>query len=137
MSPPVLGDLPTERITESQPFSITGIDFTGSLEVKTPQITKIYNAIFVCSTTEADHLETVFQMTKESCANAIKRFIARRGLQVQLYSDNATFFVAARRDILQQRNEVSQLRTDWFMIPARAPSESLALNHRSAVSAGQ
>ena len=28
ISPPIMGDLPIERITESQPFLITGIDFT-------------------------------------------------------------------------------------------------------------
>ena len=121
MSPPIMGDLPTERITESQPFEITGIDFTGSIDVKMPHITKIYIAIFVCFTTKAIHLETVFSLTKEACVNAIKRFIARRGMPAQLYSDNATTFVAARKDILELRNEVSQLGTDWFMIPARAP----------------
>ena len=115
-----MGDLPTERITESQPFEITGIDFTGSIDVKMPHITKIYIAIFVCFTTKARHLETVFSLTKEACVNAIKRFIARRGMPAQLYSDNATTFVAARKDILELRNEVSQLGTDWFMIPARA-----------------
>ena len=121
MSPPIIGDLLTERITESQPFSITGVDFTGSIDGKTPQISKIYIAIFVCFTTKAIHLEVVFSLTKESCVNAIKRSIARRGVPAQLYSDNATTFVAARKDILELRNDVSQLGTDWFMIPARAP----------------
>ena len=121
MSPPIMGDLPIERITESQPFEITGIDFTGAIDVKMPHITKIYIAIFVCFTTKAIHLETVFSLTKEACVNAIKRFIARRGMPAQLYSDNATTFVAARKEILELRNEVSQLGTDWFMIPARAP----------------
>ena len=116
-----MGDLPTERITESQRCSITGIDFTGSIDVKTPQISETYIAIFVCFTTKAIHSETVFSLTKESCVNAIKRFIARCGIPAQLYWDNATIFVAAREEIFELRNEVSQLATDWFMIPVRAP----------------
>ena len=63
----------------------------------------------------------MFSLTKESCVNAIKRFIAHLGVPAQLYSDNATTFVAARKDILELRNDVSQLGTDWFMIPAQAP----------------
>ena len=121
ISPPIMGDLPSERITESQPFAITGIDFTGSLEVKMPQLCKIYIVIFVCFTTKAIHLDVVFSLTKESCLNVIKRFIARRGVPSQLYSDNATTFISARKEIMELQNEVSQLGTDWFMIPARAP----------------
>ena len=71
-------------------------------------------------TTKAIHLEIVFSLTKESCVNAIKRFIARGGIPAQLCSDNATVFVAARKDILELRNEISQLGIDWFMIPERA-----------------
>ena len=108
MSPPIMGYLPIERITESQPFERTGIDFTGSIDVKMPHITKIYIAIFVCFTTKAIHLE-------------LPTFHCPRGMPAQLYSDNATTFVAARKEILELRNEVSQLGTDWFMIPARAP----------------
>ena len=108
MSPPIMGDLPIERITESQPFERTGIDFTGSIDVKMPHITKIYIANFVCFTTKAIHLE-------------LPTFHCPRGMPAQLYSDNATTFVAARKEILELRNEVSQLGTDWFMIPARAP----------------
>ena len=109
MSPPIIDFLNNRyglyRVTRSQ---------------DAPNI-KFYSAIFVCFTNEAIHLETVFSLTEESYVNAIKRFIAHRGVSVQLNSDNATTFVAARKDILELRKEVSQLGTDWFMIPAVAP----------------
>ena len=32
--PPIMGDLPTERITPSRPFTLVGVDFAGPFELK-------------------------------------------------------------------------------------------------------
>jgi hypothetical protein len=50
---------------------------------------KGYVAVFICLVTKAAHLEVVSHLTTD----AYKRFTARRGNCVQLYSDNGRNFV--------------------------------------------
>ena len=51
--------LPTFRITQSDPFQITGVDYTGALRVKDTanEIKKAYIVLFTCATTKAFHLK--------------------------------------------------------------------------------
>ncbi|XP_049692380.2 uncharacterized protein LOC126053693 [Helicoverpa armigera] len=60
----LMADLPKPRVTPSRPFTHTGVDFTGQVEVKANKgrgikITKGYIAIFICLATKAIHLELV------------------------------------------------------------------------------
>ena len=43
-------------------------------------------------------MEIVPKLDTESCLNAIMRFIAPRGKQLKLISDNETNFIGANRD---------------------------------------
>jgi hypothetical protein len=49
------------------------------------------------------HLELVGDLTTQTFLNALKRFISRRGHVYHLYSDNATNFVGANRELLELR----------------------------------
>jgi hypothetical protein len=50
--------MPTDRVTASRPFQVTGIDFAGPLYAKGKPIgRKCYIALFTYATVRAVHLE--------------------------------------------------------------------------------
>ncbi|XP_077296689.1 uncharacterized protein LOC143918622 [Arctopsyche grandis] len=135
----MMGNLPTERVIASPPFTNTGLDFAGPLAIKSgtsrgSKIIKCYAAIFICMATKAIHLEVVGDLSTNSFLNCLKRFIARRGRPSIIFSDNATNFVGADRIIRQsissvfttsRSSEVLQYVAsegiEWSFIPPRTP----------------
>lgn len=97
-----MADLPMSRVNESsRAFTVSGVDYAGPFRLRESKrrgrthISKAYVAVFVCFHTRAMHLELVTDLTSEAFIAALKRFVARRGICTQLYSDNATNFVGA------------------------------------------
>jgi Integrase zinc binding domain len=95
-SPP-MGDLPATRTTQCHPFLHTGVDYAGPLTLKLTRraSTKAYVAVFICMATKAVHLEIVSDASTLAFIAALHRFVSRRGLCQNLYSDNGTNFVGA------------------------------------------
>lgn len=126
----VTAPLPRDRVTESPPFEVTGVDFAGPLYVKASgQSKKAYIALFTCAVTRAVHLELVSDQTTENFLLALKRFIARRGLCRVIYSDNAKTFKRADQDLRElwqsiRGSELTSFFTDkgitWKFIVERA-----------------
>ena len=59
--------LPRIRVQVSQPFSITGVDFTGALYVKdSTGERKVYICLFTCACTRAVHLKLVCDLSVDS-----------------------------------------------------------------------
>ena len=123
----VTAPLPRDRVTESPPFEVTGVDFAGPLYVKTSgQAKKAYIALFTCAVTRAVHLELVSDQTTENFLLALKRFIARRGLCKVIYSDNAKTFKRADQDLKElwksiKGSELTEFKgITWKFIAERA-----------------
>lgn len=133
-----MGNLPSIRLQQSRPFAYTGIDFAGFFECKesirkNARYTKCYISLFICLATKAIHLELVHNLTSEAFLGALKRFIARRGIPNQIYSDRGTNFVGANNELpkllfdrnSQQSQEIlTNIATNgiqWKFIPAHAP----------------
>ena len=58
-SPPA-PPLPSDRVHNALPFSITGVDYTGAINVRdSGNITKHYIVLFTCAVSRAVHLEVV------------------------------------------------------------------------------
>ena len=87
---------------------------------------------FVCFSTKAIHLELVSDLTSECFIAAFKRFISRRGIPLEVNSDNGTTFVGASKQIEQLKqffsnnseeicNFATSLNIQWHFIPPRAP----------------
>jgi hypothetical protein len=81
--------------------------------------------------TKAIHLELVGNLTSESFLAALKRFISRRGHVTDLFSDNATNFKGAAKELCNFFKSVNfQNVTDaltpcnisWHFIPPRSPT---------------
>ena len=121
--------LPRFRLHEAPPFTVTGVDFTGTLHYKTTaaQVSKAYICLFTCAVTRAIHLELVTDMTTDSFLRAFRRFVGRCSLPRHMVSDNGSTFVAGAEEIdkLCRDSNVNSYLTSfnvqWSFIPKRAP----------------
>ncbi|GFY49205.1 integrase catalytic domain-containing protein [Trichonephila inaurata madagascariensis] len=100
-TPQLMGNLPKHRVTLERPFFSCGIDYAGPVLIKCnkgrgTKSTKGYIALFVCLATKAVHIEAAGDLTTNSFIAALRRFSARRGAPLHIYSDNGTNFVGAR-----------------------------------------
>ena len=93
--------LPKVRVTESPPFTVTGVDFTGALYIKDrgEGETKVYICIFMCAVTRAVHIEVVRDLTVQTFLLAFQRFSSRKSLPSIIISDNASTFLVAAEDL--------------------------------------
>jgi transposase InsO family protein len=101
-----MADLPRDRIVPGKPFSDVGIDYFGPFMIKRGRSeVKRYGVIFSCCKSRAVHLEVACSLTTDSCINAIRRFVARRGPIECIRSDNGTNLVGAEQEM---RKEIQQ-----------------------------
>ncbi|XP_071037206.1 uncharacterized protein [Parasteatoda tepidariorum] len=92
--------LPRDRITSCLPFTTIGIDFAGPLYVRNLKpLNTAYIALFTCSTTRAVHIELISELTTDKFLMALKRFVGRRGVPHTIYTENATTFHAANKEL--------------------------------------
>jgi hypothetical protein len=99
---PLMGNLPSYRITPSLPFLHVGIDFAGPLLIKPffgrkATTFKVYIALYICMVTKAVHLEAVTGLSSQNFLDSFNRFISRRGIPSDIYTDQGTNFVGANR----------------------------------------
>lgn len=134
-----MGNLPADRVSISRPFLNVGIDYCGPLHIKERRFRnrnkiKIYIARFVCMATKAVHLEVVSDLSTEAFMADLKRLFSRRGKAKAIYSDNATNFMGASRelnelyDLVQSEKHNEKIQNflihekiSWNFIPPRAP----------------
>ena len=127
-----MADLPPQRLMPNEPaFSFVGTDCFGPFLVKVGRSqVKRYGCIFTCFTTRAVHIEILCSMDTDAFINALRRFVARRGNPVKIWSDNGTNMVGCHNELtrsLQKLNH-SQLHgfctkrgIDWIFNPPGAP----------------
>lgn len=104
-----MSDLPTDRITpDLPPFTLVGMDYFGPIEVKRGRATvKRYGVIFTCLACRAIHLEVAHSLDTDSCINALRRFICRRGQVKEIRSDNGTNFIGSVRELKEALNKLN------------------------------
>lgn len=134
----LMGNLPAPRVNISRAFTHTGVDYAGPVDIRMSKgrgnsSYKGYISLFVCLCTKAIHIEAVSDLTSQAFIAAYRRFVARRGLPTNVYSDNGTNFVGAVK-ILRKSYESSLLKvkaeiidhvtrenTQWHFIPPSSP----------------
>ena len=101
-----MADLPRDRVTPSKPpFTYTGVDCFGPLEVKRGRsVVKRYSILFTCLIVRAIHIEVASSLDTESFINALRRFVARRGQPEEIRSDNGGNFVKGEKELRQEVN---------------------------------
>ncbi|XP_055012690.1 uncharacterized protein LOC129409784 [Boleophthalmus pectinirostris] len=105
-----MANLPPDRLLpDHPPFTNVGVDYFGPFEAKRGRArVKRYGVIFTCLTVRAIHIEIAHSLDTDSCINAVRRFIARRGQVEVMRSDNGTNLVAAEHEICQAMKEWNQ-----------------------------
>lgn len=132
-----MGDLPPSRIIPSRPFSRTGLDYAGPIQLRTTKgrghrSYKGFIALFICLATKAVHLEVVSDYSTQTFLAAFKRFTARRGICTELLSDNGSNFKGADSELRSMFRASSRYWSDlatllandgthWTFIPPAAP----------------
>lgn len=102
-----MANLPPDRLLpDHPPFTNVGVDYFGPFEAKRGRVqVKRYGVLFTCLTVRAVHLEIAHSLDTDSCINAMRRFIARRGQVEVMRSDNGTNLVATEHEIRQAMKE--------------------------------
>lgn len=103
-----MADLPQDRVSpDLPPFTHVGIDYFGPIEVKRGRVhVKRYGVIFTCLVSRAVHLEVASYLDTDSCINALRRFICRRGPVTSIRTDNGTNFVGTHRELGEAMKEL-------------------------------
>lgn len=97
---PLMPPLPAERVSESPPFTHTGVDYFGPLFVKSNKCRqKVWVCLYTCLVTRAVHLEMMHDMSTQEFLLGFRRFIARHGKPKKMISDNAAQFKLAAETI--------------------------------------
>ena len=96
-----MAPLPTPRVTPGRaPFASCGVDYAGPLLTRVGRSnTKRYICLFTCLATRAVHLEMACALDIDSFLEAFTRFSNRRETPEELWSDNATNFVGANKEL--------------------------------------
>ncbi|GBM62415.1 hypothetical protein AVEN_56053-1, partial [Araneus ventricosus] len=132
----LMSDLPSVRITPDRPFKRVGVDFCGPFLTKPNVIRskvkfKSYVALFICMWSKAVHIELVSDLSTAAFLAALRRFLSRRGLPSDIYSDNGTNFKGAANHLrhlfnIAKGSEIQQFCTSnyiqWHFIPPYSPN---------------
>ena len=85
-------------------FASAGLDVAGPFETKQGRgktRMKRYMLLICCATFRAVHIEMLCGLETSDILLALQRFACRRGIPLELVSDNATYFVRAAKEISQ------------------------------------
>lgn len=135
---PFMGNLPDYRVQPAvKAFLHTGMDMGGPFYItmsrhRGVKSQKAYLCLFICMSTKALHLELVSDLTTAAFMAALKRFLARRGPVLYLYSDNGTNYIGAKNQLDElysllnsrdynsaMQNELNSQKIKWkFSVPS-------------------
>ncbi|XP_035660814.1 uncharacterized protein LOC118405422 [Branchiostoma floridae] len=123
-----MADLPSSRLTPDEPpFTRVGVDYFGPIETKRGRsIVKRYGVVFTCMSSRAVHIEKADSLDTDSCINALRRFVSRRGQVKEMWSDNGTNLVGAKAELQRElkmwnqekiKDTLLQKEIDWKFSP--------------------
>ena len=121
--------LPEFRVQESPPFAFCGVDFARPLYVKMEESenSKVWICLYTCCVTCAVRLELVPDMIAQTFLRSFKRFTARRGIPLQMISDNAKIFVSAAQTVEnvltspEVQHHLAGVKVKWAFNLEKAP----------------
>ena len=110
-----MADLPEERTQVVKPFVHVGIDCFGPFYVQQGRAqVKRWGCIYTCLNMRAVHIEKLDSLDTDSFINAFRRFMARRGNPIKVWSDNGTNFVGGCPELIKCMQKLDQGRIERF-----------------------
>ena len=96
---PPPGQLPKDRTEGQSAFEVIGVDFAGPLKYRKRKNLegKAYITLYACSLKRGIYLDLLLSLDTSEFIRSLKRFIARRGRPMKIYSDNGRTFVGAAK----------------------------------------
>ena len=96
-----MANLPEARMTAGRPpFSATGVDLTGPLNVKQGRnAVKCYVVVLTCMATRAVHLDIAQSLEASAFIQAFRRVTCKWTTPKFMFSDNGTNFKGAEREL--------------------------------------
>lgn len=133
----IMADLPSIHLSVSCPFSEIGVDFAGLFTVKctnhrSMKHLKYYAAVFICLSTHAILIKTVFDLTTKAFITSLQCFCARRGILIKIWLDNAKNFTGTKHEL---KKYCQSAGITWKFIPPLSPHQGSIWE--SAVKAGK
>ena len=108
----IMAPLPSIRVKMPlRAFARTAVDFAGPFFTKQGRgrvQQKRYLCLFTCVASRAVHLELAWGLDTDSFLNAFNRMINRRGLPLEMISDNGTNFVKANKELKELINQMNK-----------------------------
>ena len=112
------------QVNKTQPFEVTGVDFTGALYVHGREGEhKVYICLFTCAVSRTVYLEVIVELSMECFLQAFWCFISRRSLPWLMLSDNATTSLAVAGELQKLlssaalRENLCRRSVEWRFIP--------------------
>lgn len=131
---PIMGHLPSQRVTPDFPFRSVGIDFAGPFLIvnrkgRGASLVKCYLCFFICLRYKISHLEAVSDLSKDAFIMTFRRFVSRRGRPAEVFCDNGRNFVAGAKELndffKNYQNDISDFACSegiqFHFSPAYAP----------------
>jgi hypothetical protein len=101
-----MADLPKDRLTSGAgPCLIKD----GRKELKR------YGVLFTCLNSRAIHLESANSLETDLFLNALRRFIARRGLVREIRSDRGTNLIGAAKELKDALKEMDDAKINEYL----------------------
>ena len=145
---PIMADLPSKRLETVRAFNKVATDFCGPFTTKDSTLrnsrrtVKTYMLIIVCMSTKAVYCD----LSTPAFLAALTRFTSRRGLPVEIFSDQGRNFLGAARylkqcsDFLKENSETifSHLASQGIQWSFNVPlASNMAGLHEAAVKAAK
>lgn len=130
---PLMGNLPLARVQSTRVFMNVGMDYGGPFIIKesrrrNARTQKCYLALFICMAVKAIHLEIVSDLSTDAFLAALDRFVARRGIPSNIYSDCGSNYIGAARQLKELFNDINtqsavmtRVPCQWHFNPPAAP----------------
>ena len=110
-----MADLPEERLQVVKPFTYVGIDCFGPFYVQRGRSqVKKWACVYTCLSIRAIHIEKLDSLDTDSFINAFRRFMARRGTPMKVWSDNGTNFIGGSPELLKCMQQLDEEKIKKF-----------------------
>ena len=111
-----MANLPPERTEVQPPFYKSGMDVFGPYKVKKARSEiKRYGLLFTCLYSRAIHLELLDDLTADCFINALRCFLALRGVVKTVRCDQGSNFIGGENELKQGYAELDTEQLEIFL----------------------